>query len=250
MFDAHNLHEISVMANKLEISSAALQAIAEVESGGSIYALIGGKREPIIRFEGHYFDRLLTGQQRQLARQQGLAHPKAGKIRNPRSQLKRWALVNRAICINRIAALSSVSWGLGQVMGAHWQWLGYGSVDALVTECRSDAAGQVRLMARYIEKAGLIPIIQSEDWQEFARTYNGPAYARYAYDKKIEAAFQRLSRQTKQTDAQDGQAGRVLMAGKRENRVIEGFDKFVAGAKKRAERTIRTGLLFISKRIL
>jgi hypothetical protein len=40
-------------------------------------------------------------------------------------------------------------------MGAHWAWLGFDSVDALVEEARSGAAGQARLMARYIEKAGL-----------------------------------------------------------------------------------------------
>ncbi|NKB51856.1 MAG: DUF3380 domain-containing protein [Rhizobiaceae bacterium] len=250
MFDAQCLHEISVVANKLKISSAALQAIAEVESGGRIFASFAGKREPLIRFEGHYFDRLLNGQQRQLARQQGLAHPKAGKIRNPRSQERRWELVNRAIKINRIAALSSVSWGLGQVMGAHWQWLGYGSVDALVAEARSGAAGQVRLMAQYIDRAGLIPTIQIEDWKEFARTYNGPSYARYAYDRKIEHALKRLSRQSPEPDVQNSQADRVQIVRMGEHGALARLAKFVAGAKKRMERSIRAGLLLISKRIL
>ena len=76
-------------------------------------------------------------------------------------------------------------------MGAHWKWLGYGSVDALVTQARSGLAGQIELMARYIEKAGLIKVLQSRDWATFARNYNGPAYAKYGYDRKMAAAFER-----------------------------------------------------------
>ena len=60
------------------------------------------------------------------------AAPKAGVIRNGRSQSQRWKMLKRAMAINRTAALSSTSWGLGQVMGIHWNWLDYGSVDALV----------------------------------------------------------------------------------------------------------------------
>ena len=45
-------------------------------------------------------------------------------------------------------------------MGAHWAWLGFADVDALVAEARSGAAGQARLMARYIKKAGLVTAIR------------------------------------------------------------------------------------------
>ena len=75
-------------------------------------------------------------------------------------------------------------------MGAHWAWLGFADVDALVTEARSGAAGQVRLMARYIEKAGLFTAIENHDWEAFARGYNGPDYKRYSYHLKLAAAYQ------------------------------------------------------------
>ena len=129
------------------------------------------------------------------AQSEGLANARAGAVKNPRSQAQRWNLLNRAIKINRIAALSSVSWGLGQVMGSHWKWLGYGSVDALVVQARSGVAGQVALMARYIEKAGLIKALQERDWLAFARTYNGPGFAKNRYDKKMAAAFARFSKE-------------------------------------------------------
>jgi len=196
MFDDQTKSKIAELSTKLAVPTAALLAVAEVESGGQVFARVQGRDEPIIRFEGHYFDRLLPSDARLEARSAGLAHPESGKIANPRGQVGRWKLLQRAIRINRVAALSSVSWGIGQVMGAHWRWLGYGSVDALVAEVRSGGAGQIALMARYIDKAGLIEALQQRNWAEFARAYNGPAYKRLAYDDRLEKAYQRWAKET------------------------------------------------------
>src|SRR5690606_34802475 len=139
--------------------------------------------------EGHYFDRRLAGAKRDRARQEGLASPQAGRIANPASQAARWKLVARAAAIDRAAAYESVSWGIGQVMGAHWAWLGHASVDALVAEARDGVAGQLRLMTGYIAKAGLAGALRSHDWAAFARGYNGPNYRANAYDAKLARAY-------------------------------------------------------------
>ncbi|MEM1037886.1 MAG: N-acetylmuramidase domain-containing protein [Pseudomonadota bacterium] len=191
MFDDATLAEIDGIAIWLGVPKAALLAVAEVESGGRLGAKVKGRFEPLIRFEGHYFDRLLNDAERVIARKAGLASPKAGKVRNPRRQADRWAMLDRAIAINRVAALSSCSWGIGQVMGAHWRRLGFGSADALVELARSGAAGQVKLMARFIAHAGLQETMRMQDWPTFARRYNGPAYAKNQYDLKMEAAYLR-----------------------------------------------------------
>lgn len=191
MFAHDVIREISAAAGRLDIEPAALLAVAEVESGGKAYALVDGRREPLIRFEGHYFDRRLSSGKRRQARAQGLSSPTAGAIANPRSQAARWAMLSRAAAIDRKAAYESVSWGLGQVMGAHWAWLGYGDIDALVAEARSGPAGQARLMARFIEKAGLAGALRAHDWKAFARGYNGPGYRRFRYDDRIESAYRR-----------------------------------------------------------
>ena len=195
MFDSKTKIEIAKIAKRLEVPVAALLAVAEVESGGRVLAKVRGKQEPLIRFEGHYFNRFLRGDAKLEAQAEGLASSRAGAVKNPRSQSNRWKLLNRAIKINRIAALSSVSWGLGQVMGAHWKWLGYGSVDVLVEQARSGVVGQVALMVRYIEKAGLVKALQERDWLAFARTYNGPAFYKNKYDTKLAAAFKRISKE-------------------------------------------------------
>jgi hypothetical protein len=191
MFTPETAAEIGKVAQEFGIKPAALLAVAEVESGGAVFAVVDGRQEPLIRFEGHYFDRRLTGDQLAIARAAGLASPKAGAIANPASQAARWRMLERAAAINRKATYESVSWGLGQVMGAHWAWLGFGDVEALVAEARSGAADQTRLMARYIDKAGLKPALDKRDWEAFARGYNGPAYRKYAYHTKLAAAYRR-----------------------------------------------------------
>jgi hypothetical protein len=191
MFNDAVITEANAAAALAGIEPAALLAVMEVESGGRLFAVVNGRNEPLIRFEGHYFDRRLTGSKQARARELGLAAPVAGAVANPSTQAGRWALLGKATQIDARAAYESTSWGVGQVMGAHWLWLGFANVQALVAEARSGAGGQIRLMVRYIDKAGLIKALNSHDWQAFARGYNGPGYAKNAYDKKLAAAYDR-----------------------------------------------------------
>lgn len=194
MFDTETFAAIISMASHADIEPAALLAVAEVESGGRALFPVADRKEPAIRFEGHYFDRRLSGRIREQARQMGLASPDAGRVRNPKTQRERWVLLERAMSIHRQAALESTSWGLGQVMGAHWEWLSYQSIDELVSEARSGIAGQVSLMLNFIDKAGLKVSLQAKDWRDFARRYNGPAFARNQYDSRMAAAYERWNR--------------------------------------------------------
>ncbi|MEQ1944726.1 N-acetylmuramidase domain-containing protein [Mesorhizobium sp. VNQ89] len=193
MFTQQTIDEIRQVAVEFGIEPAALLAVAEVESGGAVFALIEGRQEPLIRFEGHYFDRRLSGDALAIARTAGLASPHAGAIVNPASQAARWRLLERAASIDHRAAYESVSWGLGQVMGAHWAWLGFGDIDTLVAEARVSAAGQARLMAKFIDKSALRPSLLAHDWEAFARGYNGPNYRKNAYHTKLASAYRRLA---------------------------------------------------------
>ena len=187
------IQAIGAVAEEFRLEMAALAAIVEVESGGRLFARVAGRDEPLIRFEGHYFYRLLPTAKRNRAVVKGLAHRMAGRVRKPSSQAARWKRLQQACDIDRPSAFESVSWGVGQVMGAHWRWLEYASIDALVSEVRSDAEGQIRLMARFIAKAGLKPKLAQRDWAGFARAYNGPGYRSNRYDSKMASAFSRHS---------------------------------------------------------
>ncbi len=180
---------IEQSALRLGIEPEVFQAVIAVESAGRLFANVNGKPEPLIRFEGHYFDRRLVGISQARARLRGLSSPRAGVIKNPASQTARWKLLEKAKLINHNAALESTSWGIGQVMGAHWKWLGFESIDAFVIEARAGIAGQLRLMELYIEKAGLVSALKSKDWSVFAKGYNGPAYGQNGYHLKLAQAY-------------------------------------------------------------
>lgn len=187
--DKNIVSEIISSSEQMGIDPATILALAEIESGGRFFHSVNGRQEPAIRFEGHYFDRRLNATTRKLARDAGISSPVAGRIRNPSSQQKRWELLARAMKFNYQAALESTSWGIGQVMGAHWQWLSYNSIDDFVKTARSGAQGQIELMLQYIIKADLIDTLSSQDWRSFARRYNGPNYAKNQYDLKLEASW-------------------------------------------------------------
>lgn len=191
MFDRSTIQAVEQMATRLKIEPAVLLAVAEIESNGVVFAMVNGKQEPLIRWEGHYFDQRLSGTKRDEARRQGFANPKAGAVKNPASQAARYRLLASASQIDKVAAFESCSWGIGQVMGAHWQWLGYATPGEMLKELRSGAAGQIAVMVRYIEKAGLVGALRRLDFTEFARGYNGPAFAKYGYHTKMAAAYQR-----------------------------------------------------------
>jgi hypothetical protein len=210
MFSQQDIRDIHDEAKRAGIEPAVLLAVAQVECGGISLYRIGARSEPPIRFEGHYFDQRLTGRQRQDARAKGLADPVAGAVRNPLSQSGRWQLLEAAAAINRQAAYESTSWGIGQVMGVHWKWLGYDSVDVLVTEARNSLKGQLRLMIRFIEKSGLAAALARHDWKTFARAYNGPKFTQNRYDTKLSLAWRRYAAaESNHTTATGRQSGPV-----------------------------------------
>lgn len=215
MFDAETRRAAESFAKRLGCEPAALLAVMEVESAGKVFAKVDGRNEPLIRFEGHYFDKRLSAADRAVARKAGLSSPNVGGVPNPASQAARWKLLNRAAAINAQAAFESCSWGLGQVMGSHWSWLGYSSVTAMVNTARSGVSGQIDLMVRYIEKAGLADELRRRDWAGFARGYNGPLYKRFKYDTKIAAAYKHYAGSSAATPAKLSPAAGMLRMGSR-----------------------------------
>ena len=176
------------------VDPAVLLAVALVETRGVALAVFDGRAEPLIRFEGHYFDRLLAEPARRRARAEGLAHPRAGAVATPGAQSARWRLFERAAGIDAAAAIASTSWGLCQVMGAHWQALGYRSAEALRDDARASPEGQFAIGARFLKLGHLDRRLADGDHAGFARRYNGPAYKRNRYDEKIAAAWREAHR--------------------------------------------------------
>ncbi|MCW4114362.1 N-acetylmuramidase domain-containing protein [Aurantimonas sp. MSK8Z-1] len=173
------------LSEEYGVPAGHVAAIIKVESNGVVSTPEG---LPLIRWEGHYFYRLLSGSKRDRAVKAGLASPKVGGLKNPRPQDRRYEMLGSARDIDAEAAVSSTSWGLGQFMGAHWQALGYASAEALRLEAMSGLEGQARLMMRYVRAFGLLDELRAGEWSAFARGYNGPGYRKNRYDEKMAAA--------------------------------------------------------------
>jgi len=78
MFSDEMKTQLREIAGDLDVPAAALMAVVAVESGGRLSARVEGREEPLIRFEGHYFYRLLPRAKRNRAVAAGLeqdSHP-------------------------------------------------------------------------------------------------------------------------------------------------------------------------------
>lgn len=193
MFSAKVVSQVTKVAERYNIEPAALLAVVEVESAGTPFWRVDGRELPPIRFEGHWFNKLLKGQKRSRAQAMGLANPKVGGVKNPVRWEARYDLLHRAKQIDEEAALKATSWGLGQVMGFNYRKLGFSNVKELVAMNEKGVTGQIEVMARYIKAFGLVDELQKKDWLAFAHAYNGPAARKYGYDKKIAKAYARYA---------------------------------------------------------
>lgn len=192
MFTKDTINAITTVAKNTGYEPAALLAVADVESAGVPFWKVGGKQKPAVRFEGHYFYKLLSGAQRDQAVAEGLANPKAGAVANPTNYSARYDLIERAAKINRNVAYQSISWGMGQVMGANYKDLGYEAVEDLVAACDT-VEGQAELIVNFINNNGLKDEVDENDWAGFAKIYNGSNFRKNQYDKKLAAAYLKYS---------------------------------------------------------
>ncbi len=49
MFDQSTVRAIGTIAARMKAQPAALQAVAEIESAGKVFAVVDGRNEPLIR---------------------------------------------------------------------------------------------------------------------------------------------------------------------------------------------------------
>jgi hypothetical protein len=142
-------------------------------------------RRPKILFERHVF-RGRTGGQFDLSAPD-LSNSQPGGYAGGPDEYTR---LKRAMLLDRSAALESVSWGLGQVMGVNAVKIGYASVDAMVTAFSADEASQIMGCVRFIQATpALTKAYLARQWDKVAFFYNGKNYAINNCDVKLEAAY-------------------------------------------------------------
>jgi len=178
------------LAKTLQVERAVLQAVADVESGGSGFLATTPAR-PTVLFEGHYFHRLTGGRF-------GGSHPTLSyrtwtRRHYARTGAGEWARLEQAIALDRAAALQSTSWGAFQIMGANYAQAGFADVEAFAAAHAAGAESQLECFTRFISRNWYLVPLRAKDWARFAERYNGPAYARNRYDHKLARAYARRS---------------------------------------------------------
>lgn len=187
--------DFSKAAIALGVSIASVKALAEVESRGDGFLPDG---HPVILFERHIMYRRtkakygFTRADALVKRYPDLINPKAGGYGKTSEQPGR--MDRAAKLIDRECALESASWGLFQIMGFHWQDLGYQTLQAFVNNMYYSEADQLDAFVRFIKiNPAIHKALKAGDWASVARGYNGPNYEINSYDTKLADAFARHS---------------------------------------------------------
>ncbi|MBE9102778.1 N-acetylmuramidase family protein [Vacuolonema iberomarrocanum] len=174
------------VANKLDISVAAIRAVVAIEAAGSGFLNDG---RPKILFEAHHFSR-------QTGRRYDRSHPRISSRRWNRSLylggVREWTRLHQAASLDRDAAWKSASWGLGQVMGFNYPICGFRDIEQFVKAQERSEGDQLDTMFAFIRANRLHHALRRLDWRAFARGYNGAGFAANRYDQKLAAAYRRF----------------------------------------------------------
>jgi len=187
--------EVMMLARELAVAPEKVRAVAAVESAGGGYLPSG---HPKILFERHWLHRRL-GKVLAAVGVAGafLAHPNPGgyTLDADRDGVNdSWEKLAEACALDPVAAFESCSWGKFQIMGGHWKALGYDSVFAFAWAMRESELGHYRALVAFIKAKRLEAALRQlgtspAQNRAFARGYNGPKFAKNAYDVKLAAAM-------------------------------------------------------------
>jgi len=179
---------IEEAAKRLNVTPAHIRMVRTVESGGRSFDDQG---RPVILFEPHIFHRRTGGKYSPSA----FSYAKWGDRPYPKDYDGRWTQLGDAAAQDEVAALESASWGLFQIMGFHWQALGYSTVQDFAERMARSEAEHLEAVVRFIEKNGLAPALRRckagdpDSCRDFARAYNGSGYAAQIYHVKMAGAL-------------------------------------------------------------
>jgi hypothetical protein len=157
-------------AGQIGIPESVAAAILAIESSGNGFAKDG---RIIIRYEPHIFKRY--SDQESPAKRGG--------------QSAEYGNLERAIQLDENAAYTSISMGIGQIMGFNHKIVGYSSPKAMFEAFHQSIEPQIAAMFKFIANSkSLLSAARDGDFAKFAYSYNGPGYKANKYDTKMASA--------------------------------------------------------------
>lgn len=187
--------DLDQAADYLGVPVAAIMAVNAVESRG-LGHLDDGR--PVILLERHQLYRLLNEAGADAdalsIRYPALINPKRGGYAGGAAEWQRLTSARQITADHPYLADQACSWGAFQIMGYHWQALGYESAAAFVVAMHGGEAAHLDAFVRFIESdPALLKALKGRKWADFARIYNGPVYKDNLYDVKLARAFEKYS---------------------------------------------------------
>lgn len=193
--EAISLQDYLDLANEIGCHPADLEAIAKVESGGFGWYKDGRMK---ILFEKHWFYKLLKGAQRTQAVKQGLARkswisPRRGGYRDQKTASMRYDILERAMKINRSAALKSISMGRFQIMGFNHKICGFNTVEDMWSKFLDSEKWQLHGFRMFLKNKKLEPAMRTRNFARIEKIYNGGGLGG-AYARRMRTESDRLRR--------------------------------------------------------
>lgn len=197
--------DFAAVAKQLGCSVAQIRAVWEVESGGGWFTdvradilaadgpggFLDGPHLPKILFEAHIFDRETGGRFR-------TGHPKLSSSRWDKKLYvggqAEYLRLNRAMRLDRNAALRSASVGGAQIMGFNHKLAGFDTIEQFWEAMKTSERAHLDAFAAFIRSNNLTAALRQISPMHaacvaFARGYNGKGYAANEYHIKIARAF-------------------------------------------------------------
>ena len=179
---------VKSQAKPFNLDWAAVMSFIEVETGGRGFDEKTGKI--IIQFEPSWFKKKAP-----------YAPSGLWSVNKVDVQSREWEAFNDAFQKNLDAAMQSTSIGMGQIMGFHYERLGYNSVGEMWNDAKKGIDRQIWQMLQFIETdRRLKTAIKIHAWSMATDIYNGSGSRELAikngwvpYEEKLRIAYAKYS---------------------------------------------------------
>lgn len=189
-------------STQFNLELASVKAVNEVESSGKGFLVSG---QPRILFEGHVFWRELVkrninpqtllkpGVEDVLYESWTKKYYKGGAAEYTRLD-KAAGLADNPLVHD--AAYCSASWGAFQIMGFHYQKLGFSSIDQFTADMFKNEREHLNAFGKFLSVSSfsgkkLLDWLSEKNWAKFAEGYNGSGFRQNKYDLKLLTAYKK-----------------------------------------------------------
>lgn len=208
--------QIRELAKNNGYEYAALRSVIEVESNGNGF---GNDGRLVIQFEPHKFSlhlgriavphslqkKTLNGKTYYIIQGQDITVVGGGPspyevsinawqiLNGVEGQTSEYKAFSRAFQFNPDAAMMASSIGLMQVLGEHYNSLGFKTVGEMWDFAKVSEYNQVIIAIRFIKlNKKLDAALKNKDWETFAYYYNGSAYKKFNYHTRMAASYKKF----------------------------------------------------------